>query len=54
MLTKNIEFKNFKKKKSSKKITFFLKKIVKEKNSIIQSLENSYKIGFGPGPLGHH
>ena len=46
MLTKNINLKNFKQKKTNKKILNSLKKIVKEKNSIIQSFENSYTDSF--------
>ena len=46
MLTKNIDFKNFKQKKTNKKILNSLKKIVKEKNSIIQSFENLYTDSF--------
>ena len=31
-----------------------LNSIQKAKSFVEKSLENSYKIGFGPGPLGHH
>ena len=31
-----------------------LDSIQKAKSFVEKSLENSYKIGFGPGPLGHH
>ena len=46
MLTKNIIFKNFKLNKNNKKIRNELKLLLKEKNSIIQSLGPSYKNSY--------
>jgi len=46
MLTKYIEFKNFKKKISTKKILNDLKKLLKENNEIIKSLGLTYKNSY--------
>ena len=46
MITKNIEFKNFKKKTSTKKILIDLKKLLKENNEIIKSLGLKYKNSY--------
>ena len=46
MLTKYIEFKNFKKKINSKKILFDFKKLLKENNEIIKSLGLTYKNNY--------
>ena len=46
MITKNIEFKNFKKKTSTKKILIDLKKLLKENNEIIKSLGPKYKNSY--------
>ena len=46
MLTKNINFRNFKDKKKNKKINNLLIKLLKEKNSILASLTSSYKDSF--------
>tara|TARA_B110001452_G_scaffold195348_1_gene165366 strand:+ start:1621 stop:2778 length:1158 start_codon:yes stop_codon:yes gene_type:complete len=46
MLTKNINFKNFKLKKNSKKIGKDLKILLKEKSVLIQSLSPSYKNSY--------
>ncbi len=46
MLTKNIEFKNFKVRKSDKKIFYLLKKLLKEENEILNSLKKNYKDTF--------
>ena len=47
MITKNIYFKNFKKKKNQKKKKKKnFKKILKKKNPIIQSLSKNYKNSF--------
>ena len=46
MLTKNINFKNFKLKKDSKEIKKDLKNLLKEKNVILQSLSPSYKNNY--------
>ena len=43
MLTRNINFKNFKKKINTKKIKNSLKKLLKEKNEIIKSLGPTYR-----------
>ena len=42
MLTKNINFKNFRFKKSKKKILFLLNNLLKEDNEILNSLKNTY------------
>ena len=46
MITKNIEFKNFNKKFSNKKILIDLKKLLKENNVIIKSLGSKYKNNY--------
>jgi len=46
MLTKNIRFKNFKKKIDTKIIRDSLKKLLKEKNEIIKSLGTTYKNNY--------
>ena len=46
MITKNIKFKNFKKKVSTKKILIDLKKLLKENNEIINSLGRTYKDNY--------
>ena len=46
MLTKNINFKNFKFKNSNKKILFFLEKLLREDNEIIKSLKKNYKNSY--------
>ncbi len=43
MLSKNINFKNFKFKKKNRKISKILKLILKENNQVIQSLKKTYK-----------
>ena len=43
MQTKNLQLDNFNKKKKSILITKYLKKILYEKNHVIESLQNSYK-----------
>jgi len=43
MLTRNIDFKNFKIKKSPQKVKRELKKLLKENNEIIKSLRKTYK-----------
>ena len=46
MLSKNINFKNFYLKKISKNIKDDLKKLLKEKNTILKSLSTSYKNSY--------
>ena len=46
MFTKNINFKNYKLKKSNNKIKKDLQIILKENNTIIQSLGSSYKNSY--------
>ena len=46
MLTKNINFINFKIKKKNKKINFKLKSLLKENNSVIQSLRSTYRDSY--------
>jgi len=46
MLTKNINFKNFKLKKKNKKINFIFNNLVKEKNTVLESLRASYKNSY--------
>ena len=46
MLSKNINFKNFYLKKISKNIKDDLKKLIKEKNTILKSLSTSYKNSY--------
>jgi len=46
MITKYIEFKNFKKKIGTKKILNDLKKLLKENNEIIKSLGPTYKNSY--------
>tara|TARA_B100000780_G_scaffold251433_1_gene198068 strand:+ start:517 stop:1674 length:1158 start_codon:yes stop_codon:yes gene_type:complete len=46
MLTKNINFKNFDSKKINKNIKEDLKKLLKEKNAILDSLSTSYKNSY--------
>ena len=45
-ISKNIDFKNFKKKKTDKKISKFLNKILEEKNEILKSLGQDYKNSY--------
>ena len=46
MLTKNIDFKNFKIKKNSPKVKKELKKLLKENNEVIKSLKKNYKNSY--------
>ena len=46
MLTKNINFKNFRSKKKNIKLKKILKKLLKENNSVLQSLSASYKNSY--------
>ncbi len=46
MLSKNIDFKNFKSKKKNKKIFSSLKKLLKENNEILRSLQKNYEDSF--------
>ena len=46
MLSKNINFLNFKIKKKSKQINLKLKSILKKNNHVIQSLRKSYKDSY--------
>ena len=46
MLTKNINFKNFKIKKINKKIKKDLNNLLKENNTVLQSLNTSYKNSY--------
>jgi len=46
MLTKNINFINFKIKKKNKKINLKLKSLLKENNSVIQSFRGTYRDSF--------
>ena len=46
MLTKNINFKNFHLKKTNKSIKEDLKKLLKEKNIILDSLSTNYKNSY--------
>ena len=46
MLTKNINFINFKIKKKIKKINFELKSLLKENNEVIQSLRSTYRDSY--------
>ena len=46
MLTKNINFKNFKIKKTNKKIKDDLNILLKENNTVLQSLKTSYKNSY--------
>ena len=46
MLTKNINFKNFNLKKNNKSIKEDLKKLLKEKNTILDSLSTNYKNSY--------
>ena len=46
MLTTNINFKNFYLKKISKNIKEDLKKLLKEKNMILESLSSSYQNSY--------
>ena len=46
MLSKNITFINFNNKKKNKYVKFFLKKILKENNEVINSLRSSYKSSY--------
>ena len=47
MLTKKIRFKNFKGKIYNKKILNDLKALLKEKNTVLESLSKSYKYSYG-------
>jgi len=46
MLTRNIDFKNFKIKKKSLKVKKELKKLLKENNEVIKSLRKNYKNSY--------
>ena len=46
MLTNNFLFKNFKKKKNSKKIQIYLKNLITSKNEVINSLTQNYKYSY--------
>ena len=46
MLTGNINFKNFKIKKNTKKVKKILKKLLQEDNEIIRSLRKSYRNSY--------
>ena len=46
MLTSNIDFKNFKIKKNTKKVKKILKKLLKEDNEVIRSLRKTYKNSY--------
>ena len=46
MLTKNINFKNFRLKKDNKKIKKDFEKLLKEKNPILESLSSNYKNSY--------
>ena len=46
MLTKGINFRNFKKKKTDPKVKYNLKNLIKKKNDIIKSLSNNYINSF--------
>jgi len=46
MLTKNINFKNFKSKKKNDKVRNNLKVILNENNEILKSLSSSYKNSY--------
>jgi len=46
MLTKNINFKNFRSKKDNKKIQKDFEKLLKEKNPILESLSSNYKNSY--------
>ena len=43
MLTRNIDFKNFKIKKNTQKVKKELNKLLKENNEVIRSLKKTYK-----------
>ena len=46
MLTKNINFKNFKITQPNKKVSVILKKLLKEDNEILNSLNRNYKNSY--------
>ena len=46
MITKGIQFKNFREKKFSKNIKKSLELLLKQNNSIIKSLKNTYKDSY--------
>ena len=46
MLTRNIDFKNFKINKNTQKVKIKLKKLLQENNEIIKSLRNTYKNSY--------
>ena len=46
MLTRNIDFKNFKIKKNTQKVKKKLKKILQENNEVIKSLRKTYKHSY--------
>ena len=46
MLTKNIDFKNFKSKKNILSVKKKLKKLLQENNEVIKSLKKTYKNSF--------
>ena len=46
MITKNVSFKNFKKKKRNKNLKKYLKQLIINKNEVIKSLTNNYKYSF--------
>ena len=46
MLTKNINFTNYRYKKNNKVVKFLLKKILKQNNEVIKSLGVSYRDSY--------
>ena len=46
MLTRNIDFKNFKIKKDTQKVKKKLKKLLQENNEVIKSLRKTYKNSY--------
>ena len=46
MLTRNIDFKNFKIKKNTQKVKKKLKKLLQENNEVIKSLRKTYKNSY--------
>ena len=50
MLTKNFLFKDFKKKRKSKKIQGHLKELILSDNEVIYSLKRNYKYSFTKKP----
>ena len=51
MLTRNIDFKNFKIKKNVQKVKKKLKKLLQENNEIIKSLRKTYKNSYNKKPI---